>query len=481
MTRCVLRQTGKLSRGSLPVLEIPTQRFIQRSRLHTVFECSNSLTSRTLLGRKKHGKLLWVSTAAVRHNSSQIPPESGSTEFSLTSSAPDPPTAVAQAVTEQVQTVSMTADSSTSPPVMNSFSEFVSVDPTTVVTQPVFEPVVDIAAEVLQAVVIETPLSEMGLCAFTPVGLVQGLLDVMHLHLGLSWCGAIVAGTILARFCMLPVAVKAQRETTKMNNVMPEMTKLNNKLTDAKLSGDKFQYAKAHADMRLFQKTHDVHPSFCFLLSLSQAPVFMSFFFALRSMAELPVPSMQTGGMLWFPDLTAADPYLLLPFAVTGSMVLLMQSTDFGVNNPNARTMKKVMRVLPFIILPFTINFPTAIFTYWLASNIFTYFQLALLKSPPVRQYLRIPDPVVHPPSTLPQSRGFIENFKKSLKQAEMTSQQEERERRIKNQMEFAAKGPLKETYTHNPLQQTFPATSAESAKIKTDKAKARPWKETIG
>lgn len=70
----------------------------------------------------------------------------------------------------------------------------------------------------------------------------------------------------------------------------------------------------------------------CFIVKVNgvlylsfQAPVFISFFIALRKMAYLPVPSLQTGGLLWFPDLTAADPFYILPLAVTGTMVLILE------------------------------------------------------------------------------------------------------------------------------------------------------------
>lgn len=56
-----------------------------------------------------------------------------------------------------------------------------------------------------------------------------------------------------------------------------------------------------------------------------QAPVFISFFIALRKMAYLPVPSLQTGGLLWFPDLTAADPFYILPLTVTGTMFFILE------------------------------------------------------------------------------------------------------------------------------------------------------------
>lgn len=56
-----------------------------------------------------------------------------------------------------------------------------------------------------------------------------------------------------------------------------------------------------------------------------QTPVFISFFIALRKMAYLPVPSMQTGGALWFADLTASDPFYILPLAVTGTMFFILE------------------------------------------------------------------------------------------------------------------------------------------------------------
>ncbi|XP_044197552.1 mitochondrial inner membrane protein OXA1L [Thunnus albacares] len=452
LARCFLRQTGKPSRGSHPLSDTWNHRLLQRSHLHTVFECS-SPTTRTLLGRRQHGKLLWVNAVAVRHNSSQIP----------------------------VETVSVAApvsDSSAAPPVLG------PADPTPVITQPIIEQAADAAptaVEVLQAAATDPTLAELGLAAHTPVGLIQNLLEFMHVDLGLPWWGAIVVGTVIARMAVFPVIVKGQREAAKLNNVMPEMTKLTTRMTEAKQSGNKFEFAKAYSDLNLFQKKHDVNPLRGFLVPLVQAPIFISFFIALRKMAYLPVPSMQTGGVLWFPDLTIADPLYILPFAVTGTMFFILElGAESGVDNPNLKAMKTVFRIMPFIILPLTINFPTAVFTYWLTSNCFSLGQVALLRHPFIRQKLRIPDRIKHPESALPPNEGLIESMKKGWKNAQLAQQLEERERRIKNHLDLAAKGPLRQTFTQNPLQQT-PPIGAASAKDKTAVGKARPWKDTIG
>ncbi|CAK6952968.1 mitochondrial inner membrane protein OXA1L [Scomber scombrus] len=456
LARCFLRQTGKPSRGSHPLPDIWKHRFLQRSHLHTVFECS-SPTTRTLLGRRQHGKFLWVSAVAVRHNSSQIPPEGASYEPPVLPADPTP--IIAQPIIEQIPGAP-------------------------VITQPIIEQVADAAptaVEVLQAAATEPTLAELGLAAHTPVGLIQNLLEVMHVDLGLPWWGAIVVGTVVARLAVFPVIVKGQREAAKLNNVMPEMTKLTTRMNEAKQSGNKFDFAKAYSDLNLFQKKHDVNPLRGFLVPLVQAPIFVSFFIALRKMAYLPVPSLQTGGMLWFPDLTMSDPFYILPFVVTGTMFFILElGAESGVDNPNLKAMKTVFRIMPFVILPLTINFPTAVFTYWTTSNFFSLGQVALLKHPFVRQKLGIPERIKHPESALPQNEGFIESMKKGWKNAQLAQQLEERERRIKNHLDLAAKGPLRQTFTHNPLQQT-PPVSAGSAKDKTAGGKARPWKDTIG
>lgn len=258
-------------------------------------------------------------------------------------------------------------------------------------------------------------------------------------------------------------------------------------------------------------------------------------------MAYLPVPSLQTGGALWFLDLTAADPFYILPLAVTGTMFFIL---EVGILLPNFRTTfmslffreigmskwtnyAKVINFggwmslllvgcrvwcwqpqpashenrvqdhapyhpphdhqLPYSqfaarslhmsllfalsmsksLLYFLLsNTPQAVFTYWLTSNCFSLGQVALLRLPAVREKFNIPEKIKHPASALPQNDGFVQSIKKGgflyagwqnliiqlfnvccwsfcagWKNAQLAQQLEERERRIKNHLELAAKG----------------------------------------
>ncbi|XP_077357561.1 mitochondrial inner membrane protein OXA1L isoform X2 [Festucalex cinctus] len=448
--RFVVTQSAKSSAGRQPFRSgIWKHRWLQRSFVHTAFDLNSWAGGcKSLLCRRHHEKLFWVT---VRHNSSQMLSEAG-------------PLVAANSTTVLQRTI----------------PEQVTLGPVTVATGndsgPLLTQSAVDTAEVLQAADPEARLAELGLAGYSPVGVIQNLLEFVHMDVGLPWWAAIVLGTVVARLAVFPVIVKGQREAAKLNNVMPEMTRLSSRMTEAKHSGNQFEFSKAYTDLTLFQKKHDVNPLRGFLVPLVQAPIFISFFMALRQMANLPVPSMQAGGALWFPDLTAADPFYILPLAVTGTMFFILElGAESGVDNPNLRAMKTVFRIMPFVILPLTINFPTAVFTYWLTSNCFSLAQVALLRHPLVRDKLRIPERIKHPASALPHNDGFVASMRKGWKNAQLAQQLQERERRIKNRLDLAAKGPLRQTFTHNPLQQT-PAPSTNKAASKT-----RPWKDVMG
>ncbi|XP_067870250.1 mitochondrial inner membrane protein OXA1L isoform X2 [Heterodontus francisci] len=419
-----------------------SRRLMQRSWSYTVNtrRASCGPCARALLGsvRRGHGQFLLAATV-VRHSSTETPSQVHS------SLGPVPSPEIVQSAGDPVlsaEIVQSALDPSLSTEIVQSAGDpALSAD----IVQSSLDPslsteIVQSAGDLLQ----EVGLVELGLGGYTPVGLIQNLLEFMHVDIGLPWWGAIVAGTVLARTLVFPVIVKGQREAAKLNNHLPAMTQLTNKMNEAKTSGNKFEFAKAYSDLVLFQKKHDVNPLRGFLVPLIQAPIFISFFVALRQMAYLPVPSLQTGGLWWFTDLTASDPFYLLPIIVTSSMWGILE----------------------------------AVFTYWFTSNIISLVQVGFLRIPAVRRKLKIPERIKHDPSLLPQNEGFFKSMKSGWKNAQTAQQLEERERRIKQHLDIAAKGPLRQTFAQNPLQQkeTSSGTLGDSSQHKK-----RPWQDTIG
>uniref|UniRef100_A0A2R9AX62 OXA1L mitochondrial inner membrane insertase n=1 Tax=Pan paniscus TaxID=9597 RepID=A0A2R9AX62_PANPA len=336
-------------------------------------------------------------------------------------------------------------------------------------------------ADVVQTAA-EQSFAELGLGSYTPVGLIQNLLEFMHVDLGLPWWGAIAACTVFARCLIFPLIVTGQREAARIHNHLPEIQKFSSRIREAKLAGDHIEYYKASSEMALYQKKHGIKLYKPLILPVTQAPIFISFFIALREMANLPVPSLQTGGLWWFQDLTVSDPIYILPLAVTATMWAVLElGAETGVQSSDLQWMRNVIRVMPLITLPITMHFPTAVFMYWLSSNLFSLVQVSCLRIPAVRTVLKIPQRVVHDLDKLPPREGFLESFKKGWKNAEMTRQLREREQHMRNQLELAARGPLRQTFTHNPLLQPGkdnpPNIPSSSSKPKSK----YPWHDTLG
>nr|CAI9710882.1 unnamed protein product [Rangifer tarandus platyrhynchus] len=338
------------------------------------------------------------------------------------------------------------------------------------------------SADIIQAAA-EQSFAELGLGSYTPVGLIQNLLEFMHVNLGLPWWGAIATCTVLARCLVFPLIVKGQREAAKIHNHLPEIQKFSARIREAKLTGNHTEFYRASSEMTFYQKKHDIKLFRPLILPLTQAPIFISFFIALREMANLPVPSLQTGGLWWFQDLTLSDPIYVLPLVVTATMWAVLElGAETGMQSSDLQWMRNFIRLMPLAVLPITVHFPTAVFMYWLSSNMFSLGQVACLRIPAVRTVLKIPQRVVHDPDKLPPREGFIKSFRQGWKNAEMAHQLQERERRMQNHLELAARGPLRQTFAHNPLLPHGKNDPPNAPSSSSSKAKSKqPWRDTLG
>jgi hypothetical protein len=74
----------------------------------------------------------------------------------------------------------------------------------------------------------------------------------------------------------------------------------------------------------------------------------------------------------------------------------MLLTIEFGTESAQQqqRTMKIFFRVLALAALPVTLSFPTAVFTYWVTSNLFSLSQVLILKVPGLKQRFGIPDMV---------------------------------------------------------------------------------------
>ena len=185
----------------------------------------------------------------------------------------------------------------------------------------------DAAANVLTELPPQGDLASLGLCANTPVGWLQYMIEYVHIHANLPWWGAIVVSTFFLRAVIFPVVMKIQKNGVLMNNINPEIQKLMKRQKEYRQMGNKTladQYS--HKIWNVYQK-NNCNPLKMAVMPLIQVPLFLSFFIAIRRMAAVPVESMKTGGALWFTDLTVPDPYYILPVLACGSFVASIEAS----------------------------------------------------------------------------------------------------------------------------------------------------------
>lgn len=253
-----------------------------------------------------------------------------------------------------------------------------------------------------------------------PTALIERLLEFTHVYTGLPWWGTIITTTLVIRFLMFPLYVKASANGAKMAKIKPRLDEIMNKLKNADSPQEQIE---ATHERRHLMKTHDVHMSHQFFPML-QLPIAYGFFQGLRKMANHPVEGFSVQGYGWFQDLTQVDPYLglqVISAAVVLGMFRLGGETGATQMNP---AFKNVMYVIPIVSIFVTKNFSAAVVLYFAVNSIFSFCQTLVLRNKYFRRAFNIPAiqaPAATGPGGVakPQSLGewwkdFTENTKQS-------------------------------------------------------------------
>ena len=184
------------------------------------------------------------------------------------------------------------------------------------------------------------------------------LLEKFH---GLSgnWGVAIILLTVLIKLVFFPLSAASYKSMAKMKLITPRMTKIREMYEHDR--------AKMNQAMMELYKTEKINPlGGCFPI-LVQIPVFIALYWVLLAAIEL----RHAPFMLWIQDLSALDPYYVLPILMTVTMII--QTRLIPV--PPDPVQAKVMQFMPFIFSVFFFFFPAGLVLYWLVNNILSILQ----------------------------------------------------------------------------------------------------------
>ncbi|MDH3321251.1 MAG: membrane protein insertase YidC [Betaproteobacteria bacterium] len=184
------------------------------------------------------------------------------------------------------------------------------------------------------------------------------VLEFFHRWSG-NWGVAIILLTILIKLLFFPLSAASYKSMAKMKLVTPRLTKLREMYGNDR--------AKMNQAMMELYKTEKINPlGGCFPI-LVQIPVFIALYWVLLAAIEL----RHAPFILWIKDLSAQDPYYVLPILMAASMVLQTRMNPV----PPDPVQAKVMKFMPFVFSVFFFFFPAGLVLYWLVNNILSIAQ----------------------------------------------------------------------------------------------------------
>ena len=158
---------------------------------------------------------------------------------------------------------------------------------------------------------------------------------------------------------MYPLYSKQFDSQAKMKKVQPKLKKLQERYKDDRM--------KLQQEMMALYKEEKINPAGGCLPILVQMPVFLALYWVLLESVEL----RQAPFALWLQDLSAPDPYYILP--------VLMGVTQFIMFRLNPMPMddiqKKVFMIMPIVFIFIFAGFPQGLVLYWVVNNILSMAQ----------------------------------------------------------------------------------------------------------
>ena len=117
---------------------------------------------------------------------------------------------------------------------------------------------------------------------------------------------------------MLKAYVNASDTSARMAVITPLIKPIQDRISAAKATRDQQAMMAASAELQGAYRSANVQ-IWRLAVPLLQVPLGFGTFRLMRGMASLPVPGLDTQGLLWLQDLTIPDPYLLLPIATAAA------------------------------------------------------------------------------------------------------------------------------------------------------------------
>jgi YidC/Oxa1 family membrane protein insertase len=200
------------------------------------------------------------------------------------------------------------------------------------------------------------------------IDVANAVLQFFHDNAGLSWGMSIIALTICTRALLIPLTYKSLKGMRALQALQPQLKEIKEKY--------KNDQKRMQQEMMRFYQENKVNPFASCIPLLAQLPVFITLFYVLKD--ELPedigCEAGHCGGeasFLFIHDLTAkahGGELIALLILYIGTQLI----SGLVMSMTADKSQRTMMFVLPFIFVPFVINFPAGLVLYWITTNFWT-------------------------------------------------------------------------------------------------------------
>lgn len=236
----------------------------------------------------------------------------------------------------------------------------------------------------------------------------HAIFEGLHTVTGLPWAYTIpLAALTIRTVFILPISIYTRRNMQKQVALQPLMESWNHQLKKEAMKevGHLGPAATQSALIRKVRKKRsEIYGRWgCQLsknfLPLLQLPIFLVAIEALRMMcgtheglfglvmssisgtettlaaSALFEPGFATGGALWFPDLTASDPELRLPFMLSATVLWSVLSGRAANPTIWQKRFTRSLGLVALVLGPLTFQVPSAMLVYWISSSLLAHGQ----------------------------------------------------------------------------------------------------------
>ncbi|MFZ3202063.1 MAG: membrane protein insertase YidC [Candidatus Acidiferrales bacterium] len=177
-----------------------------------------------------------------------------------------------------------------------------------------------------------------------------------------NWGWAIVVFTLALSMALLPIRIWTFRSARKMQSVAPEIRSIQDRYKKYSMTDPRKR--KMNEEVMAVYQREGINPMGACLPMLVQIPILWAFYRMLNGAIEL----RHAPWILWVHDLSAKDPYYILPIlmAVTSYLMTKMTPTPAAVDP----SQQKMMALMPLMLVVIFINLSSGLNLYYFTTNL---------------------------------------------------------------------------------------------------------------